>query len=139
MTNYSRFKRPPKPYTNGIHPIWRGIGCLLILIMPVLAYKSAIELVNFGLSNYWPIPQYLLGFIEFPVWIWKIRFLSTLAQPIANFRNLGAILVSTLVILVFLSGVFSLLYAIMYRFIGPPRLTPLDAPPIKGRKVKKSR
>ena len=139
MSKYSKYHKPLKPISNGIHPIWRGIGCLLILILPVLSYKSAIELVNFAISKYWPIPQNMLGFIQFPDWVWKIRFLSILAQPIANYRNLSAVIFFSFVLLVFLSGVFSLFYAILYRFIGPPRLTPLDAPPIKGRKVKKSR
>jgi hypothetical protein len=138
MGKYSKYAPPPKE-SEGMHPIWRGIGCLMIIILPALSYTGAIELLNYGLSKYWPIPAGILGFIRFPDWVWKVPLLAGIARPIATYQNLYAVLIFTLVILVFLSGIFSLFYSILYRVIGPPRLTPMDAPPIKNRKVKKSR
>ena len=42
MGKYERFdyqtrkKPPPK-----IHPIWRGIGCMMLILIPVVAYAAA--------------------------------------------------------------------------------------------------
>jgi hypothetical protein len=139
MTKYSKYQKPLKPRHAVMHPIWRGIGCLMAIILPAISYISAVELVNIGITKGWPIPRDLLGFIQFPEWVWKISLLSNLLHPIATFRNIYAIFVFTFVVLILLSGIFSLFYSILYRFIGPPRLTPVDAPPVKGRQVRKSR
>ena len=138
MGKYTKYYQPKKNW-EGIHPIWRGIGCIMMIILPVISYFSSIELIKAGIKNAWPIPASLLGFIQFPDWVWKVPLLSGILRPFANFQNFYAVLLFTLVILLILSGLFSLFYSILYRFIGPPRLTPLDAPAIKGKKIRKSR
>jgi hypothetical protein len=139
MSKYSKYQKPPKDTKPIMHPIWRGIGCLMAIILPALSYLGAIEFVNIGLTKGWPIPTGLLGFVEFPVWVWKVPILTILLYPIATFRNFYAIMVFTIVILILLSGILSFFYSVLYRIVGPPVLTPVDAPPIKNRKVRKSR
>jgi hypothetical protein len=139
MSKYSKYQKPPKEIKPALHPIWRGIGCLMAIILPVLSYFGAIEYINTGLTKGWPIPTGLLGFVKFPVWIWKVPILGNILQPIATFRNFYAILFFTIVFLIVLSGILSFFYSVLYRIVGPPVLSPIDAPPIKNRKVKKSR
>jgi quinol-cytochrome oxidoreductase complex cytochrome b subunit len=139
MGKYSKYQKQPKYSKPVSHPIWRGIGCLMAIILPVLSYLGAIEFVKTGLVKGWPIPIGLLGFIRFPAWVWKVPILAEIFNPLATFRNAYAILVFTIVFLILSSGVLSLLYSILYRIVGPPVLSPVDAPPIKNRKVRKSR
>ncbi|MFH1183847.1 MAG: hypothetical protein V1755_02265 [Chloroflexota bacterium] len=136
MGKYARYTRQLPPRSREAHPIWRGIGCILILIVPLLSFAGAALSVNYGLSQGWPIPPEWLGYIKFPDWVWKIQFLSNIAGPIASYNNLKAVLAFFVVILVLLMGVYSTLYAIIYRGLGPPRYSSVDAPP-SGRRTKK--
>lgn len=139
MSKYSKYQRPKQERPTGSRPIWRGIGCLMAIILPVVGYFSSLELLIKGLEKGWPIPITLLGYVEFPKWVWKYAVTTNLLSPIANFPNFYAILVFTIVISILLSGIFSLVYSIIYRLVGPPQLSEVDAPPVKGRKIKKSR
>jgi hypothetical protein len=139
MSKYSKYQKIKEKRTAGLHPVWRGIGCLMVIILPTLAYFSSLALLKIGLEKGWPIPRSLLGFVEFPKWVWKYHVTTNLLSPIANYPNFYAILVFTLVILILLSGIFSLLYSIMYRLVGPPQYSEVDAPPVKGRDLRKSR
>ena len=138
MSKFSKYQKPPKEIKTISHPIWRGIGCLMAIILPVLSYFGAIEFINAGLANGWPIPVGLLGFVEFPIWVWNVPILANLLRPIATFPNFYAVLVFTIVFLILISGILSFFYSLLYRIVGPPALSPLDAPPVKG-KVRKSR
>jgi peptidoglycan/LPS O-acetylase OafA/YrhL len=89
--------------------------------------------VNYGLNHGWPLMPELLGYITLPDWVWKVPTLAHLVAPIAGFNNLKAILVFSLVVLVLLTGLYSTLYAIIYRIFGPPRYSAVDAPPQKRK------
>ena len=36
----------PKPSKLPVHPIWRGIGCVLIIVIPLISYLVASYLIN---------------------------------------------------------------------------------------------
>lgn len=129
MGKYTIYQRPEHKRRREVHPIWRGIGCLLIIIVPLISYAGAVLLVNYGLSQGWPIPAEWLGYIKFPVWVWQIPFLASIARPMANFSHPLAILAFFVVVLILLTGLVSTVYAFIYRGLGPPRYTTLDAPP----------
>ncbi len=120
------------------HPVWRGIGCLVLLIIPVISYALAVLLVGYALQTGFAIPVQLLGYPVMPVWLFKVPGLIGLLNWIQSQPNLYAYLITTLFTLLFVSGVFSVFYAVTYRIIGPSRYTRLDAPPPKI-KVKKYR
>jgi hypothetical protein len=130
MAKYIKYQRPvpPKP-SDAVHPIWRGIGCLMILIVPILSYALTIILVQTGLENRWPIPRQLLGRVRFPDWVWNVPVLEDIARFIHSINNLYAILLFFVLILALLSVIFSLLYSIIYSAVAPPPYTPVDAPP----------
>ena len=125
---------PPRPWV--VHPIWRGIGCLWLLISPVLAYLVASLLVQYDLkTGFFPIPPDLTSSVTIP-----LARLSPRSYPINDLvvPQLYANLMVTALLLLVGFGVVMVIYAIIYAMMGPPRLGPLDAPPIR-RKTRKSR
>lgn len=135
----SKYQRPQEFKNRIIHPIWRGIGCVMGLILPIISYFLAVEFVKYGISNRWPIPSDLLGYLHIPEQIWVIKLPLNFLRPITSYPNILAVAVFSIVILILLSGLISWIYSLLYRAVGPPPLTPVDAPPVKGRKVRKSR
>lgn len=129
-------KSPRGPREPG--PIWRGIGCLLIVIVPVLSYAAAVVTMPFFLER-GLIPRDLLFTPQIPSWLWYAPVLAQIIQFLfVRYAIYAALLLTFLYILV-ISGFFSLLYAVMYRIAGPSRFGPLDAPPpkIKVKKYKR--
>jgi len=117
FTKYSTVTEPKKrPWK--IHPIWQGIGCLMIILIPIVSYAGAVILVDANLANHWfPIPRDLLG-------------------PPGNpllYTQLGV----TVLFSLFGFLVFVVAYSFVYRFSGPSKYGPMDSPPIRVRKVKK--
>jgi len=110
----SQSRQAKKPWA--IHPIWRGIGCLMMLLIPILSYAGAVLLVEANLDQDWFVmPGEMIREISVPVigpvdHLWG-NLLFTLALSLIGFALLTAI------------------YALVYQLIGPPRYGPLDAPP----------
>jgi hypothetical protein len=55
MAKYGKMGRqaPPKSRPWDIHPIWRGIGCILFLVGPIIAFAAAHILVNTIIERKW--------------------------------------------------------------------------------------
>ncbi len=136
MAKYAKYQRPvpPRP-PDSVHPVWRGIGCLMMILVPILSYALTMVLLQTGLQNGWPIPRQLLGRVQFPNWVWNVPVLEDIARFIHSINHLYAILVFFVVILGLLSVVFSFVYSIIYSAVAPPPYTPVDAPPPR-RKAK---
>jgi hypothetical protein len=128
-TSYSR--TPPKPRNTGVHPLMRGIGCIMMVVVPILSWGLAILLVNYGSRHGWPIPPNWMGRIEIPPLLLSIENL----RPVWNFLmaqpRLIAHVVFTAAIIVVIGGLMSVLYGYIYTIFGPPRYGPQDAPPIR--------
>lgn len=138
MGKYTSHSRtPPKPRDPGVHPIMRGIGCIMMIVVPILAYGTALLLVDYGIRQGWPIPPNWLRPITIPPLLLSLRGL----EPVWNFLlvqdNLIAVVVFTIAITVVIGGIMSVLYGYMYTLFGPPRYGPQDSPPIRGVKVKR--
>ncbi len=119
--------------SEGPHPIWRGIGCLMILIVPIMSFALAAIFVQIALQQNWPVPYQLLGNPVMPKGLWDVSVLAPILAFIQAQTNLYAILALTILFIIVLGGVLSVGYAFIYRFIGPPRYSPLDAPPASGK------
>ena len=103
-----------------IHPIWRGIGCLMMVIIPIMAYAGAALLVRLNQDNNWvPMPPQLAQTITLPM--------------IGDIPNLIAILLVTVLLMLVGFGLLTILYSFVYNIVGPPRYGPLDAPPPRRR------
>jgi hypothetical protein len=110
--SYLRSTSKPRPWS--IHPIWRGIGCILIILIPILSFAAAKLLVQENLQQKWvQIPDELKGSIDVP----------SLGQI------LYADLAVTVILLVIGFGLLTIVYALIYRIFGPSPYGPMDVPP----------
>lgn len=122
MGKYDKFssqsRMAKKPWD--IHPIWRGIGCLMMLLIPIMSYAGAVLLVQANQEQRWFVmPRELMGKISLPVigpveHLWA-NLLLTLALSLVGFALLTAV------------------YALVFQLVGPDRYGPLDAPPERRR------
>lgn len=140
MSKYrSSATRRVKPRLNEPHYIWRGIGCISLLIMPAISIAAGIMTVQYGLDHNWAIPYQLLGLPQFPDIFYKSRGIMQLLSPIIGIRNFYAYVVVSGMYMILLGGIMSLLYAFVYRFVAPPRYGPLDVerPNIRVKRYKR--
>jgi hypothetical protein len=126
MGLYTKYK--PLKVKPGTNPIWRGVGCILLAIAPVVGYGLTI-LVAPLLEATGYVPLELLGYIHFPDWIFKVPVLNGIAGFIGGINNLGLGIVVFIVIMVLLTGIFSLIFVALLQVISPPRYGEMDAPP----------
>lgn len=104
-----------------IHPIWRGVGLVLIILTPILSYAAGLLLLQENQKNGWvAIPQELVvrGFSD-PLILVKVLV--------------------TLVLMVFIYGLFSMITFVLYRSFAPPQYGPYDVPreAYRGKKYKR--
>ncbi len=134
MGKYAKFQRKT-PEKKGLNPIWRGIGCILIVVVPLLAYGLMVLFVPVIIAT-GKVPYQLLGFVHFPDWAYKVRVVADIVIFIGSIQNLWLNIITFFVIVLILTTVASLLYSWIYSVVGPARYTEMDAPPSK-HKVKK--
>jgi len=117
FSNYSSAVRQPKARWK-IHPIWQGIGCIMMVIIPLVSYAGAVILVEANNKNFWvPFPKEFYG-------------------PAGNpylYAEIGV----TVLLSMFGYLFIVICYTIVYRFVGPPRYGPTDAPPPKRTRSKR--
>lgn len=121
FSDQSRLKgRPWK-----IHPIWRGIGCILMIIIPVLAYAGAVLLIQANEKQHWlPMPRELTQPVTLPL--------------IGTINEFYILLIVTVLLMIIGFGVLTILYSLIYSTMGPPRLGPLDAEPVRTSPKKRT-
>ena len=109
--------------------IWRAIGCFMIVFVPVLSFALASWTLQAAVDNKWPIPYQLVGFPVLPPALLKVYTLAPLWDFLQAQPNLYGVVALTILYIVVIGAVVSFGYALVYRFTGPPRYGPLDAPP----------
>lgn len=115
-----------------MNPVWRGIGCVLIVVVPLMAYALMAIITPSVIASGWA-PGELRGYVQFPDWVLHTPTLGSIASLIGGINDLWLKVVEFFVILVLLAGFFSLVYSIVFQIVGPPRYTVLDAPPPRHR------
>jgi len=123
MSRQFQQSQPLKP-KDSLNPIWRGVGCIILIILAVGGYLAAGFLLD--LNQRQPFLPFPVPPANFSVVIIK----GLLAIPGRVLIQLGAML---------LVDIFAYaLMVIVYGIINPPRLGPQDAPPPERRKGRKS-
>ncbi len=113
---YSQYSREKVSRTREIHPVWRGVGCVLIVLTPILSYAAAVLLLEQNKIHGWvAIPSELL-IKQFPV------------DPLFAVR-----IVLTLVLMVLIGAFFTMITFVLYSAFGPSRYGPFDVPPVTYR------
>jgi hypothetical protein len=120
------------------HPIWRGIGCVMMIVIPAISIFIGKGLVDVALANKViksKIPFELLGYPQIPDILYKSAGLKPYLY-LLKVENLYLYIAVSIICMVVISSLISLAYAIAYRIANPYRYGPLDEPPsrIKAKK-----
>lgn len=100
----------PRAMKRTVHPIWRGIGLLMMILVPILSYVAVLVLLEENARKHWfPIPADLIVRWSDPLILVKIF--------------------ATIVIVVVLYAIFLLITFVLNSLFGAPRYSPLDEPP----------
>ena len=128
MTKYDKFNprasAAQRPWE--IHPIWRGIGCLMMILVPVMAYAGAVLLVQANVSQGWvPIGSELSQTVNIP--------------NVGSFDYLFANLLVAGILAMLGFGLMVAIYSLIYKAVGPSQLGPLDAETIRRKPTKRKK
>jgi hypothetical protein len=115
-----------------LHPIWRGIGCILIIIVPLLTFGLMVVFAPSIIAT-GKVPYQFLGHVDFPDWAYKSRITSDIVNYIHSINHLWLDILTFFVILLILTAVTSLVYSMVYALVGPARYSAEDAPPSKHK------
>ncbi len=116
-TSYSTRERGEPAKKREVHPIWRGVGFAMMLLIPFLSYVAALAFIEENNKAHWvQVPTDLFIKAQDP-WL-VIKILLTLAIAFV------------------LYALFMLITFVMMRIFAPSRLGPYDAPRVayKGKK-----
>jgi hypothetical protein len=139
MAKYRNYERKSPLRRNEPHPIWRGIGCMFMLLVPAMSLALSSLLIEEALKKGFPIPRELLGVPVMHPLLFRVPGLVSLLLWVESLNNLYAILVGAFTLTILLGGIFALVYAFVYRLVGPPLYSGLDAPPpnVKTKRYKR--
>jgi len=119
-----------KPRRWKVHPIWRGIGLVFIILVPILSYSGAYLIVRDNFKNHWlSVPADLMRSVNFAPLVRIIPELSGVVASIGRVYYLDLAL--TLLFMIVGFGLITILYGLLYRTMGPSRYGPVDAEPIR--------
>jgi hypothetical protein len=105
--NYWEQKKPKKD--KGPHPIWMGIGFLLLIIIPGISWAASLILIDYDLkTGMYPITP---------------NMIAPGADPLLYVKIFSTVAISLLLFVL-----LYVIYFLIYRFVGPKRYSPLDAP-----------
>jgi hypothetical protein len=130
MGKYDYFKRAQEDDNSKkeVHPVWRGIGCLLNILTPIISGAAAMVVVEYGKSQGWPFLSQLGGYFRFSDVFYRIAFVKVVANYISSIPDFKALALFFVVFVMVFSSIFAIINAVLYRTFGPPRYSRLDAP-----------
>lgn len=111
----SQSREVKKP--EGMHPIWRGVGFAMIILIPFLSYVGALVILQENAKAHWfRLPSDL--FVNWSDPLILIKVLLTIAIAFVLYM------------------IFSFITFFLYRLLAPPRYGPYDVPPeaYRGKK-----
>jgi hypothetical protein len=126
---------PPKPRNPLPNPLWRGIGCILMVVIPLISFTLAELTVQNDLASQY-IPYQFLGYPNLPPVLWVGGYANSILYFLQNQNNLYAALIFTVIYIIALGGLISAVSAYFYQASRSSRYGPLDVPP-PGGKVKR--
>ena len=138
MGRYSPTTIRSKPKIERPHPVWRGIGCILMIVVPIISFGIAELTVQSTWAQKY-VPYQLLGYPVMPAILWKPGFLDPVLGFIQGLPNFYGVLAFFLLYLIVIGAFVAVGNAYLYKTLGPPRYGPQDAPPpkIKARPYKR--
>ena len=129
----------PKPKRDTIPPLVRGIGCLMFVLVPILAYGIASALTPLAPGWGLPIPPNWYGQANLRNPFATIPVLSEVVDLVLKQENLIVNLVFATIITVLLYGLMTIAYGYVYSAAAPSKYGPMDVPPprVKTKKYRR--
>jgi ABC-type antimicrobial peptide transport system permease subunit len=135
----SNSSRQSAPIRNQVPPLVRGIGCLTMVIIPLLSYGIAVYWIQNGLPGSALIPPSLLGQPNIPDFFLRAQYLGGIARFLQAQNNLSANLLFALAITMIIGGFMAIVYGYIYSMFGPSKYGPTDVPPPRVKTKKYTR
>ena len=123
---------------NTVNPYMRGIGCLLLVLVPVFSYAVGDVLAKQNVG--WQVlPASWYVRMTFPEWFTSLSGLNTIAGWLGSINNLPATLAIGAVVAIVVGGILSIIYGYMYSMLSPSKYGSMDVPPprVKTKKYKR--
>ncbi|MEJ2597403.1 MAG: hypothetical protein P8Z00_03675 [Anaerolineales bacterium] len=118
MGYQQQYRRSQPRQQQGVHPIWRGIGCFLMILIPIMSYAGAEILIEQNSSAHWvAVPVELARTVPVPM--------------LGNVPHFYATLVVMILLMVLGFGVLTVVFAFFWSAVGPSKYGPLDARPVR--------
>lgn len=134
----SRVSKPPMPKRNVVNPYMRGVGCLLMIVVPVFSYGIGYELAkrNFGLGA---LPVEWYDYMQFPSYFYALPGLARVADFLSGIPRFPATLALAVVVMIVVGGIISVIFGWMYSLFAPSQYGPMDVPPprVKTKKYRR--
>ncbi len=119
--------KSPNPNTY-IHPAWRGIGCILIAVIPFASWVLGGMFWQITAQRGIALSPELQHSLNFP----GIKIGDTVLFPPAALPYAQILFAFTAAVVLF--GLMTVLYAVIYHLSGGGRGSPLDVPMPKKRR-----
>jgi hypothetical protein len=117
--------RQVKPRRWKVHPVWRGVGLIFIVLIPIMAFAAAIMVVRTNIQAHWfDIPVELTKSYAVP------QFIRQIVPDLDRLYYVDIAFAVGFMIVGF--GILTVIYAFLYGMMGPSRYSPIDSPPIKS-------
>ncbi|MFZ2096164.1 MAG: hypothetical protein WAV05_05945 [Anaerolineales bacterium] len=120
-------ERQERPWK--IHPIWRGIGCILFLLVPIMSWFGTTLFLQSNTRI--ALPWELTKVVAIPYT--HIYQIDKLIVQINQFFDATGFVFGQLFFTIIFSfigfGIMAFAYAVLYKMAGPPRYGPFDVPP----------
>ena len=101
MGRYQQYERDVRDAPEGVHPVWRGIGFLLLGLIAVMSYAGANLLVEANKTRGWiAVPYEIRGGVS-----WA--------------PDLYSELIVTFFLMMIGFGIITIIYSIIYRITRP--------------------
>src|SRR5512133_1135082 len=112
MTKYTvASRRGRRTEEQQVNPIWRGIGCIMIVVIPLMAYGIASLVMQIAVAQNWPMPYQLMGYPTMPKEMFLLPGLVPVGLWLQAQQNLYGILLLTVFFIILLGAIVSVLYA----------------------------
>lgn len=135
----SKSRRQATPERNQVPALVRGIGCITMVIIPILSYGIAVYWIQNGLPGSALIPPNLLGAPNIPAFFLYSRYLGGIAGFFQSQNNLSANLLFAFAFTMVIGGFMAIVYGYVYSLFGPSKYGPTDVPPPRVKTKKYTR
>ncbi|HKJ28225.1 MAG TPA: hypothetical protein VJ965_11350 [Anaerolineales bacterium] len=126
MKQYSTAGRETKERAKEPHPIWRGIGLIMMVMIPLVSFALSDILLQFARTKNISIPEELRsGITEIPLY--------------GDIQDIYAVLILTAAIMLILFSIFTIINAAVYRASSGRTYQVFESKPKSYKKKRKLR